>query len=293
MRFVAVMFVYGCTATLGLLVALGAGCSETKSDFSGGLDGGEDGGQCLTVEGCMSSEVTFASFCMSCAMDLFTVTDLTGVTLSGPCAMGDGALGNYTLGPPFETPCISVGSPSPGVCHVELNFATGFTYSTNVTFTSQTLEVPRGCPACPPFIGPTGLPSDPISVNNPSMTCVSSYSGPSDAASDARREAAVDGGCACPSGGDGGVCVCQHFSMPACPSSASYGSGPCVYSGSCMGCSENSGFECTCADAGVPGMDGGGPQWLCIPTEEACTGGNPVKGSADASSEAAVDAQTE
>jgi hypothetical protein len=61
---------------------------------------------------------------------------------------------------------VVVASPSPGTCHVLLTFASGFTYSADVTFASQNLNPTCGCPA---FIGPT---SGPFTVNNPSETCV-------------------------------------------------------------------------------------------------------------------------
>jgi hypothetical protein len=70
------------------------------------------------------------------------------------------------------------------------------------------------------------------------------------------------------------VCVCQNFSMPACPSNA-VPSTSCNYNGDCMGCSEGAGFTCGCSDAGVPDTDGGGAHWQCIGTEYACTGGAP------------------
>lgn len=57
---------------------------------------------------------------------------------------------------------VTVYSSSAGSCHIELTFATGFTYSADVTFTSQTEGL---CPGCAPYIGPT---SGPFTVNNPS-----------------------------------------------------------------------------------------------------------------------------
>jgi hypothetical protein len=99
---------------------------------------------------------------------------------------------------------------------------------------------------------------------------------PSETATDAAPDSGtcprdIPCGCSCPSGDDGGLCVCQNFSMPYCPANASE-SLPCAYSGNCMGCYQSAGFECTCSDAGVPGGEAGG-QWLCTGTEYACTGG--------------------
>jgi hypothetical protein len=79
--------------------------------------------------------------------------------------------------------------------------------------------------------------------------------------------------CACPTGGDGGVCVCETFSMPACDMTIDRT--PCTANTGCMGCFEGSGFECACVDdAGATIADGGGV-WQCIGTEYPCTGGTP------------------
>ena len=61
-------------------------------------------------------------------------------------------------------PYVSVYSPTPGVCHVELIFATGFTYSADVTYIWQ-----EG--ACnDQYAAPTSA-SAKFAVNNPSDTC--------------------------------------------------------------------------------------------------------------------------
>ena len=75
-----------------------------------------------------------------------------------------------TAGLAFQTPStsesdVTVFSAGPGVCHIELTFATGFTYSTDVTFTQVSED---GC-ACPSLFAAT---SGPFTVNNPSDTCV-------------------------------------------------------------------------------------------------------------------------
>ena len=51
---------------------------------------------------------------------------------------------------------------------MQLTFATGFTYSTDVTFALQPDPGPPGCPSCPPYLGPT--PST-FTVDNPAATC--------------------------------------------------------------------------------------------------------------------------
>src|SRR5579863_9504064 len=99
------MLVARYAAALGLLVVLG-------------------GGGCVTTTyGCPAlcpSGNSPAAFDLSC-----NPTDLTSVVLSGPCATGDTSPSGY-----LWSRGVSFTSPSPGVCHVELTFATGFTYST-------------------------------------------------------------------------------------------------------------------------------------------------------------------
>jgi hypothetical protein len=83
-----------------------------------------------------------------------------------------------------------------GVCHVELNFATGFTYSTDVTFTSMTSV---NCGTTAVYVGPTQVVFD---VDNPSDTCGDAGASdagvyfttdaPSDAAVDAQADAGAD-----------------------------------------------------------------------------------------------------
>ena len=265
-----------CTAAVGVLVALGVGCSAAHSGFHTS-DAGEEGGACVPLDYCTNGEVTFANIALNCD----GVPDVTSVVFTGPVT-GDANPANYS-GYALAIPSggrVLFQSLSPGLCHVELNVASGFIYSTDVTFTTQTRPVPKGCPACPPFVGPVGLPSNPIYLTDQRATCLPGWTavprdaGLTDAPSDAHRDAAVDGGCTCPAGDAGGLCVCKSFSLPACPSGAAT-SASCTYSGTCMGCSEGSGFTCACSDAGAPEPDGGGPQWICIGTEQACTGGSP------------------
>jgi hypothetical protein len=85
--------------------------------------------------------------------------DLTGVAVSGVCATPDGGVSAQTG---RDKGLVAVDSPGAGVCHVELTFADGFTYSNDVTFASRTV-----C-GCPSFIGPT---AGPFMVDNPNDTC--------------------------------------------------------------------------------------------------------------------------
>jgi hypothetical protein len=134
---------------------------------------------------------TQALFWLSClGADPFTssaVADLTSIAVSGPCAGSDAAVMNEA-----QAQAVYVSSPSPGVCHVELTFATGFTYTTDVTFESMTFT---NCGTTATFIGPTQTVFD---VDNPSDTCGDAgfdaavlYLG-ADAATDAPSEAALD-----------------------------------------------------------------------------------------------------
>jgi hypothetical protein len=83
---------------------------------------------------------------------------------------------------------VFVESQSPGVCHIELTFATGFTYPADVTFTLHPGGVCGGPQCkCGDYLAPT---SGPFTVNNPSNTCVAIP----DAGDDANGPADKDGG---------------------------------------------------------------------------------------------------
>jgi hypothetical protein len=103
-------------------------------------------------------------------------TDLTSINVSGPCATSD-------AGPPYllaggvgsavsdERPLgtassVYVTSPTPGVCHVQLVFATGFTFTTDVTFVSGTASA---CGTTVQYVGPSPVV---FQVNNPAATCL-------------------------------------------------------------------------------------------------------------------------
>jgi hypothetical protein len=80
-------------------------------------------------------------------------------------------VGSYTGR--FSELLVTVGSPSPGTCHVELVFANGFKYATDVSFAFQNI----GC-GCASFIGPASGGS--VTVNNPSDTCIALDAGGTD-----------------------------------------------------------------------------------------------------------------
>jgi hypothetical protein len=155
---------------LGPLVILG-GCGDQGYGgflFGGGRDAGYDirgddgegdnsGVMCL---GC-GTTLTPARFDLSCGS-----TDLTSVVVAGPCVTGDASPTGYLSGSDGQHVLLS--SWSPGVCSVELMFATGFTYSAQVTFVSQTVGNPNRC-SCQTTISPT---QSTFVVNNPSTTCV-------------------------------------------------------------------------------------------------------------------------
>jgi hypothetical protein len=98
-----------------------------------------------------------ATFLMSC-----NPNDLVAITTNGPCTNSDAGLSWYTGA---ETKwAAAVFAASPGTCHVVLTFATGFTYSADVTFTEQS----QSC-GCPSYVGPNGPGG--FQVNNPPDTC--------------------------------------------------------------------------------------------------------------------------
>jgi hypothetical protein len=147
------MFVARGAVYLGLLVVLGSGCSQ--------------GHACSNFE----TANQFAEFRLSCAP-----TDLTSMSVSGPCSGGDASVSD----PPAST-SLAISSPSPGVCHVTLTFATGFTYATDVTFVLQSDD--DTCPVWH-YTAPTQRT---FTVNNPGATCV-------DAGLDAGAEGVRDAG---------------------------------------------------------------------------------------------------
>jgi hypothetical protein len=177
-----------------------------------------------------------AEFTLTCSS-----TDLQSVVATGPCAVPDASLASYV-----GSDTLLVPSQGPGDCHVELTFATGFTYSADVTFVSKPGGVCGGPQCkCGDYIVPT---SGPFTVNNPSTTCVDA------AASDGAADAS------------------------ACPADAGQ-SVPCAQPGTCAGCRLNVAFECTCSaptpDAAGPDAEAGGLQWQCIDTGFPCTKGSP------------------
>lgn len=128
------------------------------------------------------SENRPATFILTCAP-----TDVTSVSLSGPCSGADG--GSSTYVPDSSSASVQVGSASPGVCHVTIMFSTGFTYSVDVTFVSQMDPAPSGCGTCSPYVTATERT---FTVNNPSTTCVDAGAGASDSSADAVEGTAPD-----------------------------------------------------------------------------------------------------
>ncbi len=238
-----------CTSALALAVALCGGC-QTKY----GCPGGCAAGGYAVIELACPAAVTSARLTGPCApsgdASLFLVEP--PATYSGGSGPPASAGFGFACAPITETPfsgCkeVYLAATAPGVCHVELTFATGFTYSTDVTFASQRDPAPPGCAQCPAYIAPSSQAT--FTVNNPSTTCLDAGSSEgADASTDAASDAAV------------------------CPVDASQ-SVPCNFSGTCAGCRFNAGFECTCSDAGTSGMGGGGAQWQCVDTGFQCTAG--------------------
>jgi hypothetical protein len=197
-----------CIVAVALLVVLGDACITEQYACPG-----------------LEIEDQPAIFQLSCGP-----TDLTSVSLSGACATADASPTGDAFG--SASASVAVTSPNPGQCHVVLTFATGFTYTADVTFTVQTDNGGPGCPSST-YTAPT---QQSFTVHNPSTTCV-------DAGPDAPSEA--------------------EAAPPACPSDASQ-SVPCSAPATCTGCRDDAAFTCTCAETD------GGLQWQCSTTGFPC-----------------------
>jgi len=142
--------------TLLTLVLLGTGaCGGSASDDSSvnlasGGSGGESPGACSNI-GSVDAAVTFNLACVP--------NDLTAATVSGPCAGNTGGdLTQYVKG----RGQLMFVSPTEGVCHLELTFASGFSYGVDVTFTRASDSCGRSS------VSPT---QSTFAVDNPSSTC--------------------------------------------------------------------------------------------------------------------------
>lgn len=202
-------------APLLLLVSLSGGCSSSYA--CSGLETGDQP----------------AIFHLSCGP-----TDLASVVLSGPCSTGDAGIATLSGGA-----SLGVFSSGAGVCHVTLKFATGFTYSADVTFVQQTQNDPPGCPVWH-YLAPTQRD---FTVDNPGTTCV-----------DAGLDAGADGP--------------AEASQEICPADAGQ-SVSCGSPATCTGCRYNVRYECTCADAADASAEASGLQWQCIDTGMPCSTG--------------------
>jgi hypothetical protein len=115
------------------------------------------------IEPYISPFLTTATFEFSCPS-----TDITSVLVSGAC------LPHYTFSN-SNGASLQLTSGTPGACHLDLVFATGFTYSADVTFVSGT-TVANGCsgPTTVAYVGPT---QNQFTVGNPSSTCADAGTG--------------------------------------------------------------------------------------------------------------------
>jgi hypothetical protein len=196
---------------------------------------------------CTSSSVPCCDACPGSQRAVFQLTcdetDLKTVTVTGPCRTPDGG-SSFAMG----NGIVAIDSEDAGVCHVQLTFETGFAFTTDVSFETQSGGVCGGPQCrCGDFVAPT---SGPFAVHNPSATCV---------------EAGIDA--------DAGPNVCPSDAGQDVPCGPAPGA-------TCQGCREHAIFECTCgfADAGVPdpgALDAGildagvidasgGPSWQCV-----------------------------
>lgn len=158
-------------AFLSSLIAVGALVSSSGCDslFEGhACSGGCAGGPASAV------------FELACSQN-----NLVSVEATGPCSMPGKPLSFYTG--TATKGVVNVGSPTPGTCHVTLTFATGFTWSSDLTFGTINDSEP-GCARCPDFVGPTSN-SNGSKVNNPPDTCV-----PLDAGDDASNAEVAESG---------------------------------------------------------------------------------------------------
>ena len=127
-------------------------------------------------------------------------TNLESVVATGPCAgPPDASVTGYT-NTWMGSEHVYVSSDAPGTCHVELTFATGYTYSTDVTFATQSGGVCGG-PQC--TCGDY-LAAGSFAVNNPPDTCIDAGV---DSGGGSRRESGVAAslGAVADAGADAGV----------------------------------------------------------------------------------------
>jgi len=144
--------------------------------------------------GCQSQRPACPGFCTEDQPAIFipscSPSDLTSVTATGPCSFGDASASNDLLDAAGTS--IQIGSPTPGVCHIVLTFATGFTYSADVTFVSQADQEPAGCTVCSAYVAPTQRT---FVVDNPPATCIEAGTGAGgDVTIDAPDVTAADAG---------------------------------------------------------------------------------------------------
>jgi len=94
-------------------------------------------------------------------------TDLQSVVLSGPCAKGyDDATAPSQFVSGARQQLVDIPSLFAGTCHVELTFASGYTFATQIEFTYQ----PGNAQDC--TCGTNQANPAMITVPNPSATCL-------------------------------------------------------------------------------------------------------------------------
>lgn len=104
--------------------------------------------------------------------------DLTSVSASGSCSVPDAGLDDTTT---VNRRAVIVRANQAGDCHVELTFASGFRFATDITFMTKNSGTAE-CPGCPDYYASV----DPMRVvNNPPETCLPSDAGDADGGPDA------------------------------------------------------------------------------------------------------------
>jgi hypothetical protein len=139
----------------GILAVVGGGCGSTE-DCCGGCPESEPA---VLLTGCSDTD------------------GLANVVVTGPCALTDVSGFQHGSTVPGE---IFFQGQSPGVCRIEITFVSGFTSSTDVTFTSQSGGVCGGPQCrCGDYLAPD---STLYNVNHPSDACGAADAGAIDGA---------------------------------------------------------------------------------------------------------------
>jgi hypothetical protein len=145
-----------------------------------GLLVGACGSNRLCPAGCVLAS-SAAAIAVACPANVVTAS------VSGPCQQLQCAGGTEMLWPECLTAYGAATAHMPanadltatatGTCHVEMRFADGYLYATDIQFVGRPLNDSPGCPSCPPVTTPVSAPPP---VDDPAGAC------PQDAGADAK-----------------------------------------------------------------------------------------------------------